>query len=122
MKNVLKVIFLFGLRGCAWLLPLVYSFAIHDLRPNEDPHWLATGAISLVLAVITVWLISDSIRNDRAYDRAKNEAQNLNIGDRLRWDRDSGTIIEKGDHHVIVKWDKGKDYPKRLKRVWPNQK
>jgi hypothetical protein len=122
LKTVLKFIFLIGFRGCAWLLPLISSLAIQDLHPNKDPHWLLTGVISLVLAVITVWLISDSVRDQRAYDRAKNEAQSLNIGGRIQWDCDSGTIIEKGLHHVIVRWDKGGEYPDRLNRVWPKEK
>jgi len=118
MRDVLKGIVLFSLVRGVWLIPLVYSIAGYELYPNANHHWPETIGLSSFLGAVTLWLLYDMRRRNRQYDRAKNEAPKLNVGDRLVWERDSGTIIDKGNHHVIVKWEKGGNYPTRINRVW----
>ena len=118
MKDAIKSLILFLLIRGGCILPLVFSLAIHDTHPKANAYWLETISISAVLIGMVIWLLYDRRRKDRDYDQAKNEAQKLNIGDRLQWQRDLGTIIDKGRHYVDVKWERGKHYPSRLNRVW----
>jgi hypothetical protein len=122
MKDVLAGLFFSMLLRGGCILPLVFSFAVHDIRPNEDAHWRHSIPLTVALVgVLLLWMYRMELA-DRAYDQAKNDAQKLNVGDRLRWEYDAGTIIEKGSYHVTVKWDEGAQYPSRLDRVWPSSK
>ena len=102
-------------------MPLVVSIASCDKHPDRDAYWRFTIPLTLVLMGALYWLLRAVNKENDAYDEAKNKAQSLNVGDRLVWERDSGTIIEKGNHYVDVRWDKGKEYASRLSRVWPKK-